>query len=906
MSIASSKPTHSLDTQKTKQKFTGLTNQGATCYMNSLLQSLYMTPELRKKVYEWTFNNLIHDEKENCILYQLQVLFGKMQLSKRLFIDTVNLTKSFGWDIREGYQQHDAQEFCRVLFEAIETSVKFTESEGLVSSLYEGYLTDYVKCLSCNTESKRSDQFLDLSLTVRNDFEKIKNESLEKALFNYTRPELLTADNQYMCKICGKKVDALKGLKIEKLPYILVTQIKRFDLNYETFTRIKLNDRVSFPLVLNCNSFLGDFHEMDIKGAEDLQEEKIYISPMLKFETPQGIDLKSQVKTGYELLTEDKDKRPLMPDNIVKDRVLFEQTEKRKQTQEQLIKLYQKDGEFVYELFSIMNHSGLAMSGHYFAYIKSFEDSKWYNFNDSTVKEIDEKEILKVFGGEGGMNLANAYLLMYRKICGENLVTVADEDIPKYLLEEIKTQVENENKVEGLKNEKSRIIHLKVNFEKKETVFETFRDKTLKEFKLEVMSQLRIGEDPENVRLRSFNSVYEMLQDTFDEEKLISACQVWDYKVFGIEKKNSAEVWQPYNQNLITVKVHVWDNSIINTSQPASTLMQIDKRSNGHNLIQILSSKFSLEPTSLLLFKKVYSSLSVSSDFLSNKDLSQSLLNLKVYENAQLYIEEKTEAKPKWPDFIEIEARRYTIRFNHPDDSIKNFSSPDCCHSVMIDQQSSLFELKSLISEKIQIPSLEFLMKRGNSQGQEIKDLSLNLIQVNLMNNSLIVIERGAPSSINEFRIQFSLVVKPKSECNKSVCDIFIGLFELPIDSNKQVIDIKYYLCDKIKEMFPSFHIDPFKMRLRERNSERMTKCLRNSEMMKTYHLHEKKQLVLQVLENEEEEILPNMMIACCKRWSPDTWEISEPQEFIVARRSTMAEIGEIFSQFYGIDVRFS
>jgi len=70
-----------------------------------------------------------------------------------------------------------------------------------------------------------------------------------------------------------------------------------------------------------------------------------------------------------------------------------------------------KEGPLVYELYSILIHSGGAYGGHYFAFIKSFENSKWYNFDDSTVREIDFEEIpARTFGGKA----CSAYMLMYR------------------------------------------------------------------------------------------------------------------------------------------------------------------------------------------------------------------------------------------------------------------------------------------------------------------------------------------------------------------------------------------------------------------------------------------------------------------------------------------------------------
>ena len=70
-----------------------------------------------------------------------------------------------------------------------------------------------------------------------------------------------------------------------------------------------------------------------------------------------------------------------------------------------------------------MIHTGGAFGGHYFAYIRSTENQKWYNFNDSNVSPIDDADIQKTFGGEGLPN--TAYMLLYKKVGTgtENLIS---------------------------------------------------------------------------------------------------------------------------------------------------------------------------------------------------------------------------------------------------------------------------------------------------------------------------------------------------------------------------------------------------------------------------------------------------------------------------------------------------
>ena len=66
----------------------------------------------------------------------------------------------------------------------------------------------------------------------------------------------MNGDNCIFCPQCNKKFPALKSQSFNQLPRILMFVLKRFEFNYDTMAKIKINDFYEFPLDLDMSKYI--------------------------------------------------------------------------------------------------------------------------------------------------------------------------------------------------------------------------------------------------------------------------------------------------------------------------------------------------------------------------------------------------------------------------------------------------------------------------------------------------------------------------------------------------------------------------------------------------------------------------------------------------------------------------
>ncbi|KAI6131824.1 hypothetical protein EV401DRAFT_1917805 [Pisolithus croceorrhizus] len=232
---------------KKETGYVGLKNQGATCYMNSLLQSLYCTRYFRKAVYQIPTED---EHPTESVSLALQRVFYHLQTSDQP-VGTTELTKSFGWKSNDSFYQHDVQEFNRVLQDNLESKMKGTKAEGAIAKLFVGKMKSYIKCVNVDYESSKIEEFKDIQLNVKG----MKN--LYESFRYYVAEETMEGENKYQAEGFGLQ-DAKKGIIFESFPPVLHLQLKRFEYDIQRDAMVKINDRHEFPFEIDLAEFIDD------------------------------------------------------------------------------------------------------------------------------------------------------------------------------------------------------------------------------------------------------------------------------------------------------------------------------------------------------------------------------------------------------------------------------------------------------------------------------------------------------------------------------------------------------------------------------------------------------------------------------------------------------------------------
>lgn len=163
----------------------GIRNQGATCYMNSLLQVLFFITKFRTACYRIPTEM----DDNSSMPFALQKVFYNLEFSDTA-VCTKNLTKSFGWSNVDALVQHDIQEMMRVLIDKIESRMKNTLLEPILPSIFQGKFVSYVKCRDIEFSSQREEVFYDIQLSVAN------SDNLYESFRRYVSPEMMDDENK--------------------------------------------------------------------------------------------------------------------------------------------------------------------------------------------------------------------------------------------------------------------------------------------------------------------------------------------------------------------------------------------------------------------------------------------------------------------------------------------------------------------------------------------------------------------------------------------------------------------------------------------------------------------------------------------------------------------------------------
>lgn len=329
----------------------GLANVGNTCYLNSCMQILSHTYELNEFLNNKNYKKNINKKPDTVLLLEWDNLREMMwsdncTIAPNGFVNAVKKVSMMKQrDLFAGHEQNDIQEFLLFMIECFHTALA-------------------------------RDVNMKITGNVLNSTDNLAKECFEmmKTMFNKEYSEML---------------NIFYGIHVSE-----ITSCESGDslsLRPEPFSLLSLpipSDNDS-PSIHDCIDLYCAKEELSGENAwmNDKTNEKEDVNRGIIFWNLPNIliiDLKRWGETGGKI--NKYVEAPL-------ENVDFSTH----------VRGYNKKSN-IYDLYGVCNHTGGAFGGHYTAFVKN-ANGKWYEFNDTIVKEVDDTEIVT----------SRSYCFFYRK-----------------------------------------------------------------------------------------------------------------------------------------------------------------------------------------------------------------------------------------------------------------------------------------------------------------------------------------------------------------------------------------------------------------------------------------------------------------------------------------------------------
>ena len=228
--------------------YVGLKNLGCTCYMNSLLQIFFNYIPFRESLLKCKCKG----EKKNS-LYQIKKVFYSLKYLQVNYYTPSDFPKNYDDEELNTHQQMDIDEFFGNILDKIENRLKGTNNENLVKYFFQGRQNDTLTFQEgCTHHRTNTNNFYSIQLQIQD------KKNIYESLDMLTEGELMNGDNKIFCPKCNKKIAAVKSQNFKTLPRMLIFVLKRFEFNYNTMKKVKINDYYEFPFELDMTKYISE------------------------------------------------------------------------------------------------------------------------------------------------------------------------------------------------------------------------------------------------------------------------------------------------------------------------------------------------------------------------------------------------------------------------------------------------------------------------------------------------------------------------------------------------------------------------------------------------------------------------------------------------------------------------